>query len=439
MSTKRTRMLADAPDLLRLLDRARHPDLDPAAVKLHSTRPLRWRCPAGPDHVWESPPSIQHRCKGCPFCGNWRASITNCLATVAPEIAVEWHPTKNGSLTPWDVVPGTSTEAYWQCAISVHHVWRTRINRRVAGHGCPFCAGKSVSPDNCLSAVAPDLAREWHPTRNGNLTPDGVTRGSSRRVFWRCGKDPSHVWQSMVHERAVKGTGCPLCLGRRPARAWNVASSYPAVAAEWHPTKNGALTPRDVAPGSDRKVWWRCSKNPRHVWQAVVSSRTRRESGCPLCRLPPRRRSLGARKPALAALWHPTKNAPLTAHDVTVNATRNFWWKCPNGPDHEWKSWPRGDRPVPRAGYCPFCRNDRPSVTNSLAARYPALAAEWHPTKNGALTPEKTMFLMRRAAWWRCAAGHAWYASVRRRTLGECGCRACHPAAARSGARREER
>ena len=62
----------------------------------------------------------------------------------------------------------------------------------------------------------------------------------------------------------------------------DLATRYPAVAKEWHPTKNGALTPDHILPGSRKKVWWRCSSG--HEWQAVVYSRTgAQSSGCPFC------------------------------------------------------------------------------------------------------------------------------------------------------------
>ncbi len=56
----------------------------------------------------------------------------------------------------------------------------------------------------------------------------------------------------------------------------------PQVAAQWHPTLNGALTPRDVTVGSHKKVWWMCQEG--HVWKAVVYSRSgAQKSGCPVC------------------------------------------------------------------------------------------------------------------------------------------------------------
>ena len=34
-----------------------------------------------------------------------------------------------------------------------------------------------------LSVTHPDLAAQWHPTRNGPLTPDAVRAGTSAKVW----------------------------------------------------------------------------------------------------------------------------------------------------------------------------------------------------------------------------------------------------------------
>ena len=57
--------------------------------------------------------------------------------------------------------------------------------------------------------------------------------------------------------------------------------SYPDVAKEWHPTKNGELSVNDITAGSNKKVWWLGSCG--HEWQATVTNRTNRKSGCPFC------------------------------------------------------------------------------------------------------------------------------------------------------------
>ena len=34
-----------------------------------------------------------------------------------------------------------------------------------------------------LSVTHPDLAKEWHPTKNGELTPNDVTAGSDKKNY----------------------------------------------------------------------------------------------------------------------------------------------------------------------------------------------------------------------------------------------------------------
>jgi hypothetical protein len=84
-----------------------------------------------------------------------------------------------------------------------------------------------------------------------------------------------------IRNRTLSGAGCPFCAGRRATKARNLAVGFPKLAREWHPTKNGSLTPSDVVAGTSRRVWWRCAF--RHDWQAAVSSRSGNGTGCPEC------------------------------------------------------------------------------------------------------------------------------------------------------------
>lgn len=43
---------------------------------------------------------------------------------------------------------------------------------------------KQVDQTNCLQAVNPKLAAEWHPTRNVDFTPKDVLPGSSKKACW---------------------------------------------------------------------------------------------------------------------------------------------------------------------------------------------------------------------------------------------------------------
>ena len=64
-----------------------------------------------------------------------------------------------------------------------------------------------------LSESHPELAAQWHPTKNGDLTPDAVSGGSRKKIWWICPEGPDHEWQAVLSNRTLNGTGCPCCTG----------------------------------------------------------------------------------------------------------------------------------------------------------------------------------------------------------------------------------
>ena len=132
----------------------------------------------------------------------------------------------------------------------------------------------------CMLHERTNLLKEWDESRNFPLTPDTVSYGSKKKVWWTC--ENGHSWQTTVHVRS-EGSGCPYCTGRKVLPGFNdLAAIEPVVASQWHPTRNGSLTPQQVTPGSSRRVWWLCENG--HAWRAVVSSRTgKQRCGCPIC------------------------------------------------------------------------------------------------------------------------------------------------------------
>ena len=271
-----------------------------------------------------------------------------------------------------------------------------------------------------LARVAPALARQWHPTKNGAATPRDVSAGSQRIVWWRCPR--GHEWLSAVRNR-VRGARCPYCAGRIASVTTSLAAREPAIARQWDDRRNGDLTPRDVTIRSGKTVWWKCPKGPDHRWQCTVDQRTRGR-GCPFCagKRVSVTNSLARRRPDIAREWHPVRNGKLTPRDVTLGSGRHVWWRCSRGPDHEW----RGSVANRNTGFgCPFCGGRRASVTNSLAAREPRFAREWHPTRNGTLTPHNVTFGAGRVVWWKCPFGHEWKQTVNHRTHKQSGCPLC--------------
>jgi hypothetical protein len=72
----------------------------------------------------------------------------NCLETLNPSLAKEWHPTANGSLTARDVRPRSNKKVWWLCGKG--HEWQASIDGRSRGNGCPYCSGRLATSENCL-------------------------------------------------------------------------------------------------------------------------------------------------------------------------------------------------------------------------------------------------------------------------------------------------
>lgn len=85
-----------------------------------------------------------------------------------------------------------------------------------------------------------------------------------------------------------------------------------------------------------------------------------------------------------------SKNVLIDPSKLTIGSDKKVWWKCPEGPDHEWIVAVRF-RIQCLPGGCPFCSGKKVSKT-SLQTRYPELCKEWHPSRNGNLKPSELTY-----------------------------------------------
>ncbi len=134
-----------------------------------------------------------------------------------------------------------------------------------------------------LRSVFPELAKEWHPIKNNNLTSEMISPMAQKKVWWlgKCG----HEWRMSVSDRTDQNCGCPICSGKRIISGINdLLSSRPDICEEWYYVKNNeiGLFPDKVAPHSDKKAWWKCNCCG-NIWLSKIDSRTRMHAGCPEC------------------------------------------------------------------------------------------------------------------------------------------------------------
>ena len=555
------------PELVQEWHPTKNGNLTPYDISLGSNKKVWWKCDNGEDHEWQAIVSNRSKGSGCPICVNQIVVESNCLANVNPELAKEWHPTKNGILKPKDVTFGSKKKVWWKCPKGKDHEWQTSPGHRRLGTGCPFCTNpsssqelrilselrtifitvehrviidgfevdvfipelnigieydgkfwhqnkqkqdllknnalrdkiilirvrdKGLSPltdddirqtttkitvdtiksilqrilmlkqiesievlnrieaysniknwiaseefqklfaeknhiklEESINYLFPKISGEWHPTLNKPLLPEYFLPGSNKKVWWKCSKEKDHEWETRINHRCLKNTGCPICSNKKIIQSNSLANLNPELAKEWHPTKNGKLTPNDIGIGSNKKVWWKCNKAEGHVWKTSVTHRSDRGTGCPICNNKKiiNSNSLAILNPELANEWHPEKNGELTPFDVGVGSNKSAWWKCSKGEDHEWKSIIVNRQ---KGSGCPICSNQKIVKSNSLATTNPDLALEWHPTKNGNLTPYDVSIGSGKKVWWKCQKinDHEYQSVIKNRKRGD-GCSIC--------------
>lgn len=294
---------------------------------------------------------------------------------------------------------------------------------------------------NDLYTVNPELAKEWHPTKNGNLTPKDVTAGSNRKVWWilpyddpKTGKHFDFEWEAIIGNR-VKGAGCPI-LSSSGHIVWkgfnDLATTHPDIAREWHPTKNGELTPHDVSPGSHKLIWWylpyddpKTGKHFDFEWQAKVNNRTSSNTGCPYLCNPPQAimkgfNDLATTHPHLLKEWDYEKNTILP-DQVSGGTERIIYWKGHCGHNYGQMVYNHA-----KGIGCPVCAGKQVlEGANDLYSLFPDIASEWDYEKN-LNTPSQVTAFSNKSAWWKCKLGHSYKQPIGRRTGNQkSGCPVC--------------
>ena len=239
-----------------------------------SNKIIWWICKN--DHSWQISPKRRTQGKvilPCPEC--------NSLEFNHPDLLEEWDYEKN-KINPKEVPRGSQKEIWWICKeITCNYSWKaTPLNRAgVNKSGCPMCQGMILSSKNRLSTKHPDLIKEWHPTKN-KKQPSEFFENTRQKAWWIC-PVCNYEYQAQITHRVKNHSNCSACSGRDVTDKNRLTIINPKLAKEWHPSKNKDLKPSDFSFGSQKKVWWKCSKN--HEWQAVIKNRDS-GAGCPECK-----------------------------------------------------------------------------------------------------------------------------------------------------------
>jgi hypothetical protein len=333
-------------------------ELDPNHVTIGSKKEIRWKCSKG--HEWSKPPVQRFRnnkIAKCPTC-----KIKPSISVTHPDAILDWN---DDQYDPSVMSYGSGRNVNWKCHICGHQ-WKASPNNRLKNKkiaGCPACVRGALHSDgrNSLELLEPEISSEWNLEKNGDLTPKEVTRGSDLSVWWKC-NTCENEWKTNVYNRTGIGNNCPTCaIGRLHSDGRNsLANVNPKLSSQWHPSKNGDLTPNDVVLNHREYVWWYCDKSTcehPHEWKMSPNARYTSDTGCPFyagnqaafcpCN------SIANTNPELATELHP--NEPIPATELSAWSEKKVMWLCENSTselEHVWKSTVHNRS---AGNGCPFC------------------------------------------------------------------------------------
>lgn len=266
------------PNIAKEWDYEKNEKLKPSDVLTGSRKKVWWKCNKG--HEWQA--IISSRASngnGCPYCANqkvWKGY--NDVATTCSELLKEWDYDKN-TIKPEEITKGSNKKVWWICSKG-HSYLSSPARRTSQGSGCPICSNKKVlSGFNDLATTHPKIAAEWDYEKNDFL-PSEVVYGSQKKAWFLCEK--GHSYNATIQSRTIEGNACPFCSSHRVLSGFNdLASNFPEIAKEWNYEKNGDLRPNQIAPKSNKKFWFTCSRG--HDFRLRIADRIYSGQNCPIC------------------------------------------------------------------------------------------------------------------------------------------------------------
>ena len=480
--------------------------VDPSTLSKRSITPVFWKCHKCGYEWYGRIRDATRKEINCPKCSQdaksqrrheYELNKNGCLSN--EDLLKDWDYSMNKML-PSEVTSNANIYVYWKCH-KCGYRWKAKLSNRSNGKGCPCCSNKVVAPGiNDLTTTHPELAKEWHPTRNGTLKPSDVTYGMGKKIWWLC--PAGHEYQAtLLHRSAKIGTNCPICNSgrqtsfREQAVYYYVRKLYPDAINRYKPDNFGKFELDIYIPSInfaieyDGVAWHKeekyererrkyllckeagiklirikeampeqlgleiadeiCSSNDFETEEGftnVIHQILERLTLSTLYSLNPMDVNLSKDRfeimryatviknsfadvyPDKAKEWHPTKNGSIKPTIFKPKSSFKAWWLCADcGNEYEMAIITRAS-----GTGCPKCAwrlfgntyrknaiNRRGSISNQL------LIKEWNYEKNGDLKPSQFTNSSDTKVWWRCSkCGYEWKARIANRNNGR-GCPKC--------------
>ena len=398
----------------------------PETTASGSQKKVWWKCNVC-GFEWEAQPNSRSRGCGCPKCGKQKSIATRVashitkvgsLASLFPNLLDEWYYKRN-NVTPESISAQSNKKVWWKCKICGTE-WQAIVQSRTkGGTGCPKC-GKDLGNKNkeknkllkigSLVETHPYLIKEWDFESN-EINPNDITSCYSQKVHWLCIK--GHQWQAPVNIRARLGTGCPICAKEggtsfaEQAIYYYINSIIPSVSRYLHKgiEIDVYIPSLNVGIEYDGLFFHKSSKS---IAKEKKKNDALSNDGIRVIRI----KESSEIKLVGDTIYTIYSNDYDYLKEVITNVMNLLSINI-----------------IPDVNI----NRDRIRIleqyiinekVNSIATKFPEIAAQWDYQRNGRIKPEFIRSSSNQKFWWKCSKGHYWEAAVYSRANGN-GCPFC--------------
>ena len=386
---------------------------DPTKVTVGSHQIVWWKCEKG--HGWSTAPMKRYIGQNCPFCSGKKAwKGYNDLATTNPELVPEWDWKKN-DVPIYMYRPMSNKKTWWVC--DKGHSWDAVIAKRVQGEKCPFCQGKKILAGfNDLATTHPYLVEEWDFEKNKDVLPTAISKGSEKKVWWKCSR--GHSWSASVYSR-VSGVGCSRCFKELqssfPEKAiyFYIKRIFPDAIANYHSSKMGSLELDIFIPSLKIGIEYDGERWHQKTEKDLLKNRLCNEAGIVLIRV---------REPSCPTLSDNLSICIIRDNKKTglENTIKSLLVKLSEFVDSNFTM----DVNLERDNTIILELLTSLEKENNICFQNSKLLDEWDYERNGNLLPSMVTAGSDKKVWWTCSQGHHYKASVASKTRGR-GCSVC--------------
>ena len=213
--------------------------------------------------------------RGCSICKGYYCTKKNSFGGKFPELLKEWNYDKNVNISPFQVSYGSGKKVWWNC-LECGESYENTIDRRTSQNAkCPYCRGFRVGSKNNLAYTHPEIASMWDYSKNENLLPQNIIKGSNIKVHWKCNKC-GH--ESFV--RVVNKVGCKVCSNQEAKMGVNDIATTNPFLAKYLLNKEDSFCYSEF---SGKKVDWKCIDCDTVLKQKKIADINRGVFPCPIC------------------------------------------------------------------------------------------------------------------------------------------------------------